>query len=159
MKQKIIITLGFIICTAFTVNLASAGMAIGEGGKSHPFGSDTWHHGISHEPALGHGPAVQVVQPQHYLAAKRFCLMHVDRFVTAVKANEEDHVRLANLCSRGYFHNVWKLTGGEEPKLTHNGYESVHEWEKGIREAAERLADHGVPSEAWRKHLMGLSKK
>jgi hypothetical protein len=146
------------------VNQASAGVAKGMDGKNHPFGSDAWQW--NRVPVVKHmewmrpvSTTVRLVPHHHFLAAKRFCLLHVDHFVREMKANEEDHVRLANLCSRGLFHHVWKLTGGEEPKLTHHGYESVHEWEKEVREAAEHLSNHGIPSEEWRKHLMGLSNK
>ena len=152
-KRYIIMAMLFAVCAAMALGDAHAGAYRGKDGEIHSFGSDAWRR-------MGPRPMHVVLVPHHhYLASKRFCLMHVDRFMREVKASNEDHLRLANLCSRGLFHTVWKLTGGEEPKLTHHGYESVHEWEKEVREAVEHLPDHGIPSEAWRKHLMGLANK
>ncbi len=149
--KKIVTAMLLAACAALVPAKADAGVTRGRDGKIHRFGSDAWNR---------MGPRHVVLVPHHhYLASKRFCLLHVDRFVREVKASNEDHLRLANLCSRGLFHTVWKLTGGEEPRLLHHGYESVHEWEKEVREAVEHLPDHGTPSESWIKLMKDLSNR
>ncbi len=104
-------------------------------------------------------PAVHQLPHRHMLAAKNFCLMHVDKFVKAAKVDEEDYVKLAYLCSHGAFHDVWTLTGGAPHNLAHRGYASVHKWEVEVREAAEHVMKKRVPSERWRERIRKLARK
>ena len=140
-----------VLMGLFSMGSAYAAAYKGVDGKTHFTGSF----------GMGHGP-VRITREADHRAAKRMCLMHIDKFVAKVKANEEDHVRLANHCSRGHFNTIWRLTGGSvEKSVIHKG-EAVDEWEKAARDAGENLGIHPidhVPSQSWRNHLEKLSKK
>lgn len=154
MKKNIVLIIGLLSMVVASAYSAQAVAFTGADGKTYFGGSDAWSTNIA--------PAHETIVPvpvAHHQAAKRMCLSHVDNFVKAVKATTEDHVRLANYCSRGYFNHVWKLTGGISEKLVEHEGNQVEGWEKEVREAASHLKGGGVvPSEAWLKHMTKLNK-
>ena len=140
MKQskKLILVGAFFASMALSTSSANAGALIESIAKTGP---------------------VHTMQHRHILAAKNFCLMHVDSFVKAAKLKEEDYVKLAYLCSHAQFHDVWKLTGGGDHQLTHYGYEAVHKWEADVRNAAVHVMKGNVPSEEWRNKITTIARK